>query len=288
MTPEVTTASHRLTRNLWYTLKAALFPLKCLVCGQFYLATRSEFKCTEDHTTANTCGKESSSMLRFEDLMASYVCPACSDRFTPIESPCCIRCGFMFTSRKGEDHFCGECVDAKLNFEMARAVGIYDQTLMAVIHGFKYGQRTGLARPLSMMLMDAYIRFWHHRPMDIVAPVPLSPKRFRERGFNQAYLSVLSWEKQDWPTMPPRPPRVEKELLIRHRSTPPQTGLGRRERRRNVKGAFNSNRSVDISGQRILLVDDVYTTGATVNECAGILKKAGAETVDVLTLARAM
>jgi ComF family protein len=194
----------------------------------------------------------------------------------------------MFKSREGTDHFCGECLSAKRYFGMARAVGVYDQALMAVIHSFKYGEKVGLAAPLSILLLSTYHHFWHDRPIDVVVPVPLFGRRFRQRGFNQVYLAIKHWENRKWQDALPIPLIVARGALRRKRSTPPQTGLGRRDRLRNVKDAFEVNISYTISNKRILLVDDVYTTGATVNECAKILLKEGAEAVDVLTLARAM
>ena len=181
------------------------------------------------------------SAARFGELMAHYVCPVCSRLFTPIESPCCTCCGVMFKSREGTDHVCGECLSSKRYFGMARAVGVYDQALMAVIHGFKYGEKVGMAAPLSILLLNAYHHFWHDRPMDVVVPVPLFGRRFRKRGFNQVYLAIKHWENREWQDALPTPLMVEREALRRKRSTPPQTGLGRRDRMRNVKGAFEIN-----------------------------------------------
>jgi ComF family protein len=194
----------------------------------------------------------------------------------------------MFKSREGMDHLCGECLNAKRYFGMARAVGVYDQTLMAVIHGFKYGEKVSLAAPLSILLLSAYQHFWHDRPMDVVVPVPLFERRFRKRGFNQVYLVIRHWEDRKWKGALPAIPMVARTALIRKRSTPPQTGLGRRGRKQNVKDAFEPGASHAIVKKRVLLVDDVYTTGATVSECAKILLEEGAEAVDILTLARAM
>ncbi len=115
--------------------------------------------------------------------------------------------------------------------------------------------------------------------IDAILPVPLHPSRERERGFNQAYiLAKLLSRRHGVPVL--------KGLLRRIRPTPPQAGK-RRERIRNVRGAFRVHHPEQIRGRSILLVDDVYTTGATVNECARVLMKAGARGVWVYTLARA-
>jgi ComF family protein len=160
---------------------------------------------------------------------------------------------------------------------MARAAGLHDQSLMALIHAYKFGGKMQLADPLSKLLTAVYERYWPADAIDLVLPVPLHPARFRKRGFNQAWLLVRPWGEV-----------AVRDLLQRTRRTPAQTGLGRTERLKNVRGTFAVTDPGIVENRHILLVDDVYTTGATVQECARILKKAGARAVDVLTLTRAM
>ena len=193
------------------------------------------------------------------------------------ESPLCTCCGLIFKGREGKDHLCGDCLASERPFGMARAAGVYDQSLMAVIHAYKYDGRVILAEPLSKLLTAVYARHWQRRTVDIVLPVPLHPARLRKRGFNQAWLLVKSWG--DF---------VVRDLLQRTRRTPSQTGLERRERLRNVKGAFSIKDPASVENKHVLLVDDVYTTGATVQACARILNKCGAAQVDVLTVGRAV
>ena len=111
----------------------------------------------------------------------------------------------------------------------------------------------------------------------------------RRRGFNQSYLLIDSWKSTPPPVMDElgRIP-VITDVLVRNKATLPQTGLGRRQRLKNIKGAFTVRIPEIVYGKKVLLVDDVYTTGATVNECARMLLKAGARIVDVLTVARAV
>jgi len=124
--------------------------------------------------------------------------------------------------------------------------------------------------------------------MDMVVPVPLYRQRLRKRGYNQASMVLRPWKDQAWQQALPQPLAINTQILARIRPTSPQTGLGRKDRQSNVRQAFRL-KNVDIVKQkRILLVDDVYTTGATVNECARHLMQAGAEQVDVLTIARAI
>ena len=116
--------------------------------------------------------------------------------------------------------------------------------------------------------------------IDLVAPVPLHRKRLRQRGFNQAYLLVRRWQL-------PEGTAVVRDLLTRTRDTAPQTGMDRRQRRGNIKNAFCMTRPGQGTGKRVLLVDDVLTTGATAEACAEALIRDGAQRVDVLTPARA-
>jgi ComF family protein len=166
-------------------------------------------------------------------------------------------------------------------FTRARAAGIYDQTLRNAIHALKFKGRVRLAVPLGALLFDTFQHYWATGDIDVVAPVPLHRLRFRRRGFNQAYLLVRHW-------VLPGETAVIRDLLVRHRSTAPQTGLDRHQRRMNIKNAFSAGHPGQSAGKRVLLVDDVLTTGATVDACAGVLIKDGAKRVDVLTLARAL
>ena len=153
----------------------------------------------------------------------------------------------------------------------------------------KYKGKIQLARPLGELLFSALRLFWDQDSIDVVIPVPLHLKRFRQRGFNQAYLLL-----RDWQTFAELMPfdlgdlEIERDVLSRTVPTLPQTGLDRRQRAANIKDAFELVNEAKIIDKRILLVDDVYTTGATVDECARLLLHHGAAHVDVLSLARAV
>jgi ComF family protein len=121
--------------------------------------------------------------------------------------------------------------------------------------------------------------FLEANPIDLIIPVPLHPKRLRWRGFNQSLL--LARQVSRMYEVP-----VDPFLLYRSRETPPQTQLTEEERRKNVRGAFAMDAAKPLKGKSVLLVDDVYTSGATVNECSRVLVRGGAKTVHVLTLAR--
>lgn len=225
----------------------------------------------------------------FHNLMRKFLCEACAAGFEDIESPICPVCGIMFKSREGEDHICGECILSPKSFRIARAVGVYDQTLMEVLHYFKYKGRIQLARPLGQLMFSAFRQYWYDKDIELIVPVPLHSRRLRKRGFNQAFFLVRDWgvyaEKAG---MTRTPLIIDRDILSRNRWTEPQTGLNRKHRMSNIINAFNINDSSKVIEKNVLLVDDVYTTGATAEECAKTLLQSGAKHVDVLTLARAM
>lgn len=288
--------------------KKALFPTRCLVCGSFFHSEQQHIFDLKPGATDADSSNIAQKFIEeidltsahdnyylgnipkvFDKLMAPFLCPTCTSGFLPVESPKCPRCGMMFKSRQGEDHLCGECLDSPKGFQIARSAGIYKYTLMAVIHCFKYKGKIQLSRPLGTLLFAAFVSFWDKMNIDLIVPVPLHSKKLKMRGFNPSFLLVKDWVRiakflnVRLPDIP-----VDINVLARRRWTEPQTGLGRKERLANIKNAFNISNGSKITGKRILLVDDVYTTGATVNECAKVLLKDGAGRVDVLTLARAV
>jgi len=161
------------------------------------------------------------------------------------------------------------------SFSTARSAGLYEGTLLEAIHLLKYRGRTSLVRPLASILAGTIDCTGY----DIITPVPLHRRRLQERGFNQSLLLARCLAKESHLSL-------DYVNLRRIRATAPQTGLRGRERTSNVKRAFSVKNSVPFAGKRVLLVDDVYTTGATVTECSQALKAAGAREVGVLTLAR--
>jgi ComF family protein len=268
--------------------KEALFPLNCLMCGRFFhVHHRENLQCKETVSIGSLL--ESDAERMFQELMGPYLCRSCVEQFVPVKSPLCEACGFMFKSREGEDHVCEACIRSKRLFGIARASGIYDKALMAVIHSFKYGEKVQLSHPLSVLLLATFLYYWKHRSIDLIVPVPLNKKRFRKRGFNQAYLLIKDWEtimrRVDFPM---QYVKINRHVLERTRATLPQTGLGRKDRMSNVKKAFALSMPEAVKDRRVLVIDDVYTTGATVSECARVLLKGGATEVDILTLARTM
>ncbi len=225
----------------------------------------------------------------FNIVMLPFLCSHCIKGFSPIQSPICSKCGTMFISRQGDDHVCGNCLTIPQKFRTMRAVGIFDQTFMTLIHRFKYKGKIQLCEPLGILLFTTFIFNYAPNSIDIIIPVPLHKKKFQERGFNQAFLLVKDWGKwADQLNMGIDFPLVDKLALVRTRQTESQTGLGLKKRKINMKNAFTISRPSLIADKRILLIDDVFTTGATADECIKTLLKGGAKHIDVLSLARTM
>jgi ComF family protein len=275
------------------SLREAFFPTRCLVCGSFFHPADNSLSFTEKNFQ-NRGVLQGDQSVPFTMLIAPFLCPACSRGFSPVESPLCLKCGAMFVSREGDDHLCGNCLSATRRYRKARAAGIYDKALMAVIHCFKYKEKIQLARPLEKLLFARFINLYYKNGeesegIDLVVPVPLHAKRFRKRGFNQAFFLIRNWAGMAKTSGMNGPSfEIGRDILVRDRWTEPQVGLGRDQRKLNMKDAFCLNDSLRVTDKRILLIDDVYTTGTTVDECAKVLMEGGASCVDVLTLARAM
>jgi ComF family protein len=208
-------------------------------------------------------------------------CPPCRAGIRFIGSPLCPRCGTPFPAAEGEDHLCGECLITERPYAVARSVGRYEETLLTAIHRFKYRGKTGIGDLLGGIMADFAEKIWDMKAFERILPVPLHRRRLRERGFNQAVILARGLSKRF--NIP-----LDFTVLRRDLFTPPQVGLDRKQRSANVQGAFTVTHPERIFGRRLLLVDDVYTTGSTLTECARVLIRAKAEAVAVLTMARAV
>lgn len=212
-------------------------------------------------------------------------CVACSKQIIWLEQGGCARCGRPVLEPNHQSlpgELCKECSARPPAFDRARAVAGYDGPLGSALRSFKYNHRLALGRPLAKVLATKAPSDLLAEPA-LLAPVPLHYRRLVARGFNQALVLVKDLARHGELTL-------ARDLLRRVRHTAPQVGLGPRERRDNVAGAFGLSPKwrERLAGQRVLLVDDVYTTGSTVGECARVLRDAGASHVDVLTLVRAV
>lgn len=209
-----------------------------------------------------------------------HLCATCLEACTLIRSPLCKTCGMPFLSADDNDHLCGDCITEPPRFTAARAAALFAGPIRELIHRFKYNNRVQLCRPLGLLTGHQLEPFAAAISADLVIPVPLHVKRLRQRGFNQAVLlgEILA---REW-----RLP-ISRCNLQRIRWTEPQINLSAAERVANVRGAFSVTEPAIFKGKRIILVDDVYTTGSTVAECARVLFRAEVAEVSVITVARA-
>lgn len=206
-----------------------------------------------------------------------HICPACRLRLPPVSSPLCPLCGIPFIGA-GSDHRCGVCLSSHPHFDGAFAPFLYEGPIRDLIHSFKYDRHTHLRHPLALLALEGANSFMEHHPQ-LIIPVPLHVSRLRQRGFNQATLIGKTMSKMlALPMLP--------DAIVRTRPTEPQINLSAAERRVNVQGAFAVKKSDWIAGKRVLLLDDVMTTGSTMDECSKVLKKAGATAVFAGTVAR--
>ncbi len=200
-------------------------------------------------------------------------CSACHQQVEIIGMAVCQRCGKPFPS----SGLCPDCVTTPPPYESMGSWGIYGGPLRLAIHRLKYKRDIGLGDFFSQFLIQCFIdRNW---PVDLIVPVPLSKRRLEERGYNQSDLLAR-------PIARALGIRYENKGVIRVKETPTQVGLNAVERKKNVIGAFHADHT-RIAGARLLIVDDVTTTGATIEACTKALLEAGASQVWGLTLARA-
>ena len=201
-----------------------------------------------------------------------------------ITAPFCARCGhpFEFALPAGsEASVCPTCLKTPPAYQKARSALVYDESSRGFILGFKHGDQTQNVVAMVPWLMQAGVDFW--KDADLIAPVPLHWTRLLRRRYNQSAILGARVAKAAGIMFLP-------DVLARVRRTPVQGHLNATQRHKNVAHAFNvpRHRAASIAGKVIVLVDDVYTTGATVNECAKALLDAGAAKVYVLTLAKAL
>lgn len=207
------------------------------------------------------------------------LCPDCWKAINFVAPPWCASCGAPFEVPVEAGTLCGECIAYPPDFSAARSAMIYDDASKRLILGFKHNDRLHPAEALAGWLHRAGAELWDKT--DAIIPVPLHRWRLFKRRYNQAALLAHELGKRAGKS-------VVVDGLIRVIATPAQGHMNREDRKRNVAGAFSVNpRRADVlAGKTVVLVDDVFTTGATVNECSRILRKAGVGEVYVLTLAR--
>lgn len=217
-------------------------------------------------------------------MLDSGICPKCWEKSLQLRivGPACPSCGLPYRNFGSEPaHLCGRCTLRLPPYSGARAFGCYSSELSRLIQALKFDGRRDLAGPLATLLAATLLETWAPREIDVLVAVPLHPSRKRERGYNQAALLGSSLARLiGLPFL--------EGALRRIRRTRPQVGLSDSERIQNMRQAFRCSKPEVIKGLRILLIDDVMTTGSTVASAAEALLDGGAARVSVLTVARAV
>ncbi len=238
--------------KIWEQILNCLLPPRCMRCGKI-------LKCN------------------------TGLCSDCFSEINFITEPYCYKCGhpFEFMEEHGGKLLCGRCLKRKRSFfRLSRSAFAYDEVSKNLILNFKFHDKTENARILAQMMFVAGKDIFD-AGIDVIIPVPLHYTRLIKRRYNQSALlanelSELSGIKAD------------NLSLIRHKKTRPQVELSGMERQRNVRDVFSVKCPEQIKGRRVLLIDDVLTTGATLRECARALHKAGAKSIDTLTAGRVL
>lgn len=251
-------APANMTHALFYWLQTALdfvFPAECTYCHKF-----------------------------IGDNRIALFCQSCWGKIAFVIGPVCPRCGQPYLSKatlQKTPHFtCGTCRTTKIFFDRAVTTTYYEDVVKEAIHQFKFNHKTGLGKPLAQLMIAHFSEELASSQYHAILPVPLHKMRQRHRGYNQsAILAKYISQHGQIPLM--------INNLIRIRDTDSQALLkGQKARQANVKNAFRVTYPPSLREKHVILVDDVLTTGATVNECSKTLKEAGVKSILVLTLSR--
>ena len=196
----------------------------------------------------------------------------------PVVAPFCDRCGYPYEHVPDRPFVCSTCADRDWHFAYARAAFLTAGQPLEAIVSFKYGQEFFRLRQLADWLVEGFDRHMAATRWDAVVPVPLFHRHRRKRGFNQARELAAALGRARGLAL--------LDCLKRVRETPSQVGLERQARWKNMQNAFALKGGFDVRGQNLLLIDDVFTTGATTDACARVLAQAGADRLAVLTVSR--
>lgn len=208
------------------------------------------------------------------EICESGICESCRQKVKEIQEPLCKKCGKPIQSEEAE--FCYDCQNTEFHYEQGRSLWLHEKPAANAIYAFKYKNRRVYGEVFAKEMakkFQALVREWE---IDLIIPVPIHKKRRRKRGYNQA--EILAKELGRIWGIP-----VDCSLVVRNKETAPQKELGQGNRKRNLRKAFSLTRSIS-EDRTILIVDDIYTTGSTINSMAQLLKKEGNEKIYFLTI----
>ncbi|MBI5417977.1 ComF family protein [Candidatus Poribacteria bacterium] len=219
-----------------------------------------------------------------KDYIGLNLCNICYNQIKEIKPPFCKICGNPFNLRIEYDRICNNCNDSKPHYNVLCGAVEYNEITSALVYAFKYYKKYFLASDMAWVMFNSIQKNIFEldlKNVDCIIPVPLFSRKKRERGFNQSELLAKYFSEISG--IP-----LNNNILYRTLDTVSQSSLDENTRRKNVKNAFRIDIKQSIKNKKILLIDDVSTTGATINECSRVLKKGGCEEVKVVVFARAV
>ncbi len=220
------------------------------------------------------CGKKTT-------LPEQGLCSDCLNKIKKRFPPFCIKCGRQLPGSPSTQDLCSDCKEVKPYYDRAFSVFCYDGLVKELVHIFKYKKMTSLVNEFAELIVDFIKEYSICKKIDIALSIPMHPRRLLQREINPSHILAKNTAKK-------LGIRYSGNLLVKTKNTPPQSKLKRHERINNIKGSFSikKNKFRTLQHENVLLVDDLFTTGSTVNECSRILKEAGVNYIEVITLAR--
>ncbi len=231
-------------------LNSILFPIESCVCGKY-----------SKEAVCNKCWSE-------VILITTLACKKCSKPYYN-----------QYLHSEKIELICEECAEIPLYFERSISYGIYQDVMIKIIYEYKFNNKVYISKFLGKKLSTLIKNEDDYKNIEIIISVPMYKNKERRRGYNQSYLLAKEIAKD-------LKLKLIKNILIKIKDTEPQSKKPMRERRQNIRGSFFVKDPMKIKGKEILLIDDVFTTGSTVNECSRILRQAGAKKIYVATIAR--
>lgn len=255
-------------------MKNLIYPDICLICGTFFSITKKPLNYIPTYA-------------RFEDLFVNFLCQKCLKNYSKIDKPYCKKCGRPVIAGKNNELICGACQEVPPYFSKHRSCFLFKDSIVDIVHMLKYNKKLFLSKKISYFMLDLYLSLYLEEIPDYIIPVPMHKSKLRKRGYNQTYLiakEMLFLAKKSGIFFP----EFKYNIITKVKDTKSQTGLGALERKNNLKKAFClENRSL-AKRKKILLIDDVITTGTTLDEISRLFYRAGAKSVDALTFARVL
>lgn len=217
-------------------------------------------------------------MQRLSIASKGTFCFECLSHIEYLTEPICRSCGKQLPAGVKRKGICGDCLSSPPPFTLVRSIVKYGPSAQAIVHGLKYKSDRSVLMGIEQLVHQ--FDFGQFGTVDVILPVPLHVTRLRSRGWNQALLLAHAF-------FPSQKSSIEVDWLVKIRNSRAQTTLSGKQRRKNLRNSFAIGAKAQLAGRRVCLVDDVYTTGSTVEECSRVLMTGGAREVLVITLARA-